>query len=142
MHPFKITRLIFLALISVACTSCVTPQKWPTPSGSPEITIRGSEAQGKVISRMIAKNWDIVNQSANVISFERQQLSAGSRAVFALGGDTMGIVEGWNVVLIPTESYTRVCLTSTYVKSRQYGKTQNKPNQKNGQEFLDTLSGL
>ncbi len=76
------------------------------------------------------------------VTFERQQLSAGNRAVFAVGGDMMGILDGWNVVLIPESDKTRVVLASTYVNTKTYGKTTNPATQKAGDEFIATLNGL
>jgi hypothetical protein len=54
----------------------------------------------------------------------------------------MGILDGWNVVLIPESDKTRVVLASTYVNTKTYGKTTNPAAQKAGDEFIATLSGL
>lgn len=54
----------------------------------------------------------------------------------------MGILDGWNVVLIPESDKTRIVLSSTYVNTKTYGKSANPATQKAGDEFIATLSGL
>jgi hypothetical protein len=116
--------------------------KWQSPSGNPEVVTKGTGVKGRVLSRMVSKQWEVKSESDHTLTFERQQLSAGNRAVFAVGGDMMGILDGWNVVLIPESDKTRVVLASTYVNTKTYGKTTNPATQKAGDEFIATLSGL
>ncbi|RYD18937.1 MAG: hypothetical protein EOP88_20795 [Verrucomicrobiaceae bacterium] len=59
-----------------------------------------------------------------------------------MSGDAMGILDGWNVVLIPESDKTRIVLSSTYVNTKTYGKSANPATQKAGDEFIATLSGL
>jgi len=142
MRIATISKYLIVFAICIAFASCAQPITWSTPSGKPEVLVKGIDVQGKVVGRMIAKQWGIVNQSSNAMSFERQQLSDANRAVFALGGDTMGIIEGWNLAFIPNGDGSRVCLVSTYVKTKDYGTSVNSPDQKAGQEFMSILSKL
>jgi hypothetical protein len=137
-----ISQSIAALTFSFVCISCVQPPTWSTASGSPEVIIKGSDAQGKVVGRMVAKQWEITNQTNNSMTFERQQLSAGNKVFFAIAGDTIGIIDSWNLAFIPSGEGTRVCLTSTYVKTRDYGKTVNPATDKAGHEFMSTLNGL
>jgi hypothetical protein len=138
MTKILITSIIIPTLLA----SCVSTPQWETASGSPEVLISGSDAQGKVIGRMVAKQWSIERQTSNLITFQRQQLSTGSRAVFALGGDAQGILDGWNITFIPSGSNTRAVLSSTYVDTKTYGKATTPANQKEGNEYKVTLNGL
>ena len=133
---------VVLCVVAAAFSSCVPLPKWQSPSGNPEVVAKGPGVKGRVLSRMVAKQWEVKSESDHTLVFERQQLSAGNRAVFAIGGDMMGILDGWNVVLIPDQDRTRVVLSSTYVNTQTYGKTTNPATQKAGDEFLATLSGL
>lgn len=141
MNYLKPINLMVLGISVILC-SCVSVPKWGTESGSPEVNITGSDPQGLVIGRMVAKQWTIEKQTPNLITFERQKLSTANRAIFALGGDTMGIIEGWNVTFIPSGSATRAVLSSVYTNSKDYGKSTNPPSQEAGDEFVTTLSGL
>lgn len=135
------TNLLFA--FSMLLSSCASMPDWGTASGRPEVLVSGSNPQGKVISRMVAKNWTIEDQSPNHIIFQRQKLSSANRAVFAIGGDYQGILEGWNIAFIPDGSKrTRVILTSAYINTKTYGKTTNPPTKDAGEEFKATLSGL
>lgn len=138
------TNILKLALIpATLCSmvSCATTPLWETPSGQPEVTIKGN-AQSKVTSRMVGKMWNIERQTPNMVTYERQQLTTGSRIAFGLVGDFQGIVDGWNVSFIPSKSGTRAILSSAYVKTKDYGKVANVPSKKAGDEFLSTMSGL
>lgn len=142
MKIMPISQAITALAFTFTCVSCVPPPTWATASGSPEVIVKGSDAQGKVVGRMVAKQWESTNQTNNSMTFERQRLTAGNKLVFAMAGDTTGIIDGWNLAFIPSGSGTRVCLTSIYVKTKDYGKTVNKATDKDGQEFEATLHGL
>ena len=129
-------------IIATACVSCVPLPKWQTPSGNPEVVIKGKDAKGKILGRMVAKQWEVKSESDHSMTLERQQLSAGNRAVFALAGNGMGILEGWNLVMVPDGGSTRVTFVSRYVQTKEYGKMTNPPTQQAGDEFMATLNGL
>jgi hypothetical protein len=133
---------VFCCFLAASLASCVPLPKWQSPSGNPEVIAKGNNVKGRVISRMVGKQWEIKSESDHTLVFERQQLSAGNRAVFAMSGDTMGILDGWNVALIPESDKTRIVLSSTYVNTKTYGKSSNPATQKAGDEFIATLSGL
>jgi hypothetical protein len=133
---------VVLCVLAASFSSCVPMPNWQSPSGNPEVVAKGAGVKGRVLSRMVSKQWEVKSESDHTLTFERQQLSAGNRAVFAVGGDMMGILDGWNVVLIPESDKTRVVLASTYVNTKTYGKTTNPATQKAGDEFIATLSGL
>lgn len=133
---------VVLCVLAASFSSCVPMPKWQSPSGNPEVVAKGAGVKGRVLSRMVSKQWEVKSESDHTLTFERQQLGAGNRAVFAMSGDMMGILDGWNVVLIPESDKTRVVLASTYVNTKTYGKTTNPATQKAGDEFIATLSGL
>ena len=137
-----IARLLLLCASSFCLASCVTPPQWGTTSGSPEVLISGSDPQGRVIGRMIGKQWAIEKQTPNLIVFQRQGLSAGNRAIFAMSGDMAGIIDGCDITFISQGSKTRAILGSAYVITSDYGKVSNPPTKKAGDEFISTLSGL
>ena len=133
----------FLFGLSIMLSSCASMPEWGTPSGNPEVLVSGGNPQRKVIDRMVAKSWSIEDQSQNHIVFQRQKLSSANRAVFAIGGNYQGILEGWDVTFVPTgNKKTRAILASTYIKTSTYGKVVNPATKEAGEEFVVTLSGL
>lgn len=117
--------------------SCTTAPQWGTPSGNPEVVVHGNNPQSKVVGRLVAKGWNIENQTPNLLAVKRQQLGRFNHAI--VGGP--GIVDGWNITFVPENNNTRAILGSTYLVTYN-GKFSNVPTQKEGQEFLSTLSGL
>lgn len=136
---YRATTLLFVFMITIMMGACAAPINHATPSGRPEVTIRGrvsSQVQSEVMNLMINRKYSVKSSSVNILVFEKPiegtmaavlfgsqyNTTPHARATFNIFevGDSTRVVASFAAITNPGSSFERTTSLDNNPESANY----------------------
>lgn len=135
----RLTALIFVLFTAMLLGACAAPVNHDTPSGRPEVTIRGrvsSQAQAEIMNLMLNRKYSVKSSSPNLIVFEKPlegtmnavlfgsqyNTTPYARATFTIfeTGESTRVVASFAAITNPGSSFERVTSLDNNQETAKY----------------------